>query len=461
MTDNIQYKHKWWVLFAVSFAVLLINVEITAVNLIIAPLSRSLHISLANSQWVITAYLLTFSGLVVACGRLGDIIGHKKMLITGVVIFIVASLIGGFAHNAWEIITCRILQGISAAVMWPSTTAIAFKAFPKHQKGVAVGALISVTGFSVSIGPTLGGYFATALSWRWVFLFNVPIGLIIIVLSWLLVKDWHERTKETFDIIGLILLGITLVSLVFAIDLFGHFQKSKFLILGLIALSAIVLLLFIKFEKAIKHPLLNMNIFKNIQFTTGCIARAMLVSVLYPFLFIMGLYLQTIFGFSTLKAGLIFLPMTLCMGFLSPAGGKLVDKIGPKIPATIGLIFFITGLISISLIDAHTPLYNLFVIFAVIGVGYSLATPAFLTATMKAVPEKQAGIASAIFFMLSIFGGLIGVTVAGVVLGYYHQLFGAKGLMHTLPMLMWFSVGACIISLVLTHVRQIQKRENI
>ncbi|MCP4395549.1 MAG: MFS transporter [Alphaproteobacteria bacterium] len=454
MVDNTLYKHKWWVLFAVSFAVFLVNVEMTAVNLVIAPLAASLHISLANSHWVISAYLFTFCGLVVACGRLADMIGHKKMLIAGVIIFIIASLIGGLAHSTWEIITSRILQGIGAAVMWPSTTAIAFKAFPKHQKGMAVGAIISVTGFAVSIGPTLGGYFATALSWRWVFLFNVPIGLIIAVLSRFLVKESHERTKETFDIIGLILLGIVLSSLVFSVDLCANFQKNKFLILGLLVLSAIALPLFVRFEKNIKHPLLNMDICKNIQFSTGCIARAMLVSVLYPFLFIMGLYLQTIYGFSTLKAGLTFLPMTLCMGFLSPAGGKLVDKIGSKIPATIGLILFIAGLISLSLINIHTPLDKLFIIFATLGVGYSLATPAFLTATMKAVPAKQAGIASAIFFMLSIFGGLIGVTIAGVLLDYYHQLFGVKALMHTLPILMWISVGVCIISLLITHLRQ-------
>jgi len=450
MSNETRYKHKWWILFAVSFAVLLINVEITAVNLIIAPLATSLHISLANSPWIISAYLLAFSGLVIAGGKLGDIIGHKKMLMIGVTIFTIASLIGGFAQTMWAVIISRILQGMGAAVMWPSTTAIAFKAFPKHQKGMAIGAIISVTGFAISIGPMLGGYFATVFSWRWVFLFNVPIGLLILVLSWFLVKDFHEKTREKFDLVGTILLGIGLVALVFAIDLCDRLQSSKFFILGLIVLSVVALYLFVKAEKNIKHPLLNINILKNIQFITGCVARALLVSVLYPFLFIMGLYLQNIVGFSSLKAGIIFLPMTLCMGFLSPFGGKIVDRIGPKIPATIGLIAFIVGLIAISLTNTHTPLYQLYVMFAMIGIGYSLATPAYMAASMNAVPEEQTGLASAIFFMLSILGGLIGVTIAGVILGYYHQLFGNNSLIHTLPMLMWISVGACIISLALT-----------
>ena len=366
-----------------------------------------------QTQWSVSLYLLAFVSLIITSGRFGDLIGRRSTLIVGLIIFTFGSLLGGLAHNAIEILLGRVLQGFGSAIMWPNTTALVFTSAGENKKAFAMGVLMGVAGLAMSFGPPLAGFLSTVLNWRWFFLFNVPIGLAILIYISFFVDIPNKKTEGSIDYKGLIVLTTAIILLVFGIN---EFAKNVVLFLIMLSMAAVLIYIFYRIEVKIKHPLIDISLFKNSYFVLGCSIRWLVNFSYYILLFIMGLYLHTVLKYTTFQAGALLLPMTILIGLISPFGGKLIDQIGAKKPVMICLIlFFISYLSFIILNICHTTLLIL-ALFILPGICFGVISSGLMVIAMRSVPEEKAGVASGIFYMMSVFGSLVGVTLSGLIL---------------------------------------------
>ncbi len=323
----INSKKLNLILVSMSFIILMVNIEYTGIAILIPPITKTLHFSISQTQWIASIYLLTFSALIIIAGRIGDIYNSRYVVSVGLVIFSLGSLLGGLAQVPWEMLTARALQGIGAALMWPNVTAIAFNSAPAEKKAFAISIVTSVIGFSMAIGPFLAGYFAQVLSWRWFFLLNVPLGIAILIhLLFFIPKEQQPRQPHTLDILGLIVLILFLVSLIIGIDSIKDIVANKVLICSLFIFAVILLSALIYIENRAQEPLLSLYLFKNHHFLIGCLTRSLTNFSFYIFIFITGLYLHLALGFLSLSSGIIFLPMTLIIGTFSLLSGKIIAK---------------------------------------------------------------------------------------------------------------------------------------
>src|SRR6266481_26682 len=281
-------NRKWWTLVAVSFGLFMIMLDNTVVNVALPSIERDLHISIAQLEWIVTAYALTFAALLITGGKLGDMFGRRRMFIVGLVVFTLSSLACGFAPNAGFLIGARAVQGIGAALMNPATLAIITATFPPKQRGQAIGIWAGVSAMALAIGPLAGGLIVDNINWNWIFFVNVPVGILGIVVAKFFIDESRDTSHEqSIDFPGLVTSGTGLFALSYALIEGNAKGWSSAEILGLFA------------------------------------AAAMLVSLgMFGVFFFVSLYIQNILGYSPTKAGAAFLPMTILIILLAPIAGK-------------------------------------------------------------------------------------------------------------------------------------------
>jgi len=446
--------NKWWILTASAMMVLLTSIDGSAVFLILAPLSVQLHVPLATLHWVLNSYLLIFTACIIAGGRLGDIFGQRRILIIGVLLFVIASLMAVVAQNVLTIFFARLIQGVGAALISPNAMAIIYIAFPEEQKGIASGIMTSVIGGGISIGPFVGGLLATLYSWRLVFFINIPIGIIALILIGLFVKyqiAGRESIKR-LDLPGVILLGLALFSLIAAIDVVDNLPAKLIWFISLLAATSIFSLLFYYVEKRASNPLIKVKLLKNRIITYGCLIRLLFNLPIMVLFFIITLYLQRALGYTPLQTGIMTLPLPLMMVFLAPYAGKMVDKMGHNIPFVIGMSCFLIAFLGFAEVGKHPSVF-LFIIFAALaGVGLGFGRPALVTTVMKAVPKSELGLVSSTFNMMNNLGGVIGIAVTGVILGFFASYSPKQALLYALPITMWMCVGVIFLVIILIFV---------
>jgi EmrB/QacA subfamily drug resistance transporter len=409
-------------LISMSLAIFMFCIEYTGIVTIMPTITQSLQLNATDIQWCMLGYLLSFAVLIIISGKLGDLYGNRLILVIGLVCFTLASAFAGMAIDAWQIILARILQGLGAALMWPNTTAIAFKSASKQQKALTIGIITSVVGFAMAAGPLLAGILTHFSNWRLFFFINIPIATLTIAMTLAYTEKDKSNNHTALNFFNAFLLGSGILFLMLGIALFKSISIALIIPIVSIILGLVLLIKYLISERTSDNPLLSAALLNNKFFIVGCAVRATTNAGFYVFMFIISFYLHLIYKYTPVEVGIIFLPMTLMIGFASPIGGKLVNRFGERLTISLGLALFILTYIIFTILT-QVSLHSLpwiFLLFTLPGMSYGLSSPGLLTLTMRHTPEENSGIASGFFYMFSVLGSSFGIAIATIILNMNH-----------------------------------------
>ena len=398
---NQAKSNQLWVMIALVVTILMINIDFTVVNLALVSIAEDLHIDLDSVQWLLSGYVLAWSALVVPSGKLGDILGMRRIFLYGVILFSVASLFAGVANSEWLIVTSRVVQGVGGAMIIPGAYGLIATAFPPEKQGTAMGMLCSGSAVGLALGPTLGGFIIHALSWRWIFYINIPLGVFVV---WVCYKKLSKEiddlaSKSKFDCFGSCILAISLVGLMYSLSQVQAWGATSPLFLSTLIGSIALFLIFMFMQFGKESPLVDFKMFTNKGFISCVLLCTALEWCFVVGLFVMGFYLQNIKGFSVLKSGVILLAMTIIYGALSPMGGRMMDTVGARKPVIIGLVFTIAAGVLWTFLNAESSLWFIILALFTYGIGIGFAFPPLFTLIMKVVKEDEIGMATSLNMM--------------------------------------------------------------
>jgi EmrB/QacA subfamily drug resistance transporter len=415
--------NPWVVLIVVSLGFFMTLLDLTIVNIAIPNMILKLHASLDDVLWVINAYALVLAVLLITCGRLGDLLGQRTMFFAGVALFTVASAACGIAPSPGWLIAFRAVQGLGAAMLMPQSLAILTMVFPPDRRGAAFGIWGAVAGVATIAGPTLGGLLVTAFDWRYIFFINVPIGVVVLILTAMRIPDLRTGQRHRFDVTGIALASLSLLAICYALVEGQKYNwgtiTSVVSIPLLFAVGAVLLGLFLyqQARRQDREPLVPFALFRDRNYAlmnvvTGFIAIGML-GIFLPF----TIYLQSVLGFSALKAGLTMAPASLISMFVAPAAGRMSDRIGGKYILIVGLVLFAGGMGAIAFVaQANSAWYDFVAPQVVAGVGIGCTFAPMITVAMRNVSPALAGAASGVFNTNRQVGTVIGTAGVGALL---------------------------------------------
>ena len=389
-------ERKWWTLVAVCVAIFMLLLDITIVNVALPPIERSLHASFSDLQWVIDAYALTLATCVLTAGSAGDLFGRKRTFVIGIVLFTVASTFCGLANGPLFLILARAVQGIGGSIMFATSLALLSQEFHGRERGTAFGIWGATTGAAVAIGPLAGGMLTTWLSWRWIFLVNVPIGIAAVVISVMKLRESKDPESGSIDPLGLVLLTGGVFCLVFALIEGNRRGWTSGFIIGFFVASAALLAGFVWQQLHRTRPMLDFRLFRKPSFTAAQVAAFTLSSSIFAMFLYLTLYLQNVLGYSPLQAGLRFLPLSVLAFAAAPVSGKLSAVVPVRFLMGGGLALVAVSLGLMGGLSETSGWMALLPGFLVAGVGIGLTNPALATTAVSTVPRAQAGVGSGI-----------------------------------------------------------------
>ena len=409
-----EENRRWWALAAMCFALFMIMLDNTVVNVALPSIQRSLDASTSTLEWTVNAYTLTFAVLLVTGGRLGDLFGRRKLFLTGVIIFAVSSAAIGFSPSDIWLVVWRAVQGAGAALMMPATLSIITNAFPPQERGKAIGTWAGVSAMALAIGPVVGGFLVESVSWQSIFFLNVPVAVGAVVITLFAVRESRDETVErTVDIPGVITLTIGLAALVLALVEGNEWHWGSGRELGLFAIAALGLTSFVVVEHRRRVPMVDFGFFRSRTFLGANIVAFIVSFAMLAMFFFMALYMQNIQHYSPLQAGIRFLPATMMIIVVAPFAGRLADRVGPRPLITAGLLAVSGALFWQSGITVSSGYGALLPGFILMGLGMGFVMSPMSLAAMNSVDRTKAGVASGILSMNRMVGGTFGVAVLG------------------------------------------------
>lgn len=419
--------NPWAILITLSLGFFMTLLDLTIVNIAIPNMVDKLHASLDQILWIVNAYTLALAVLLITAGRLGDLRGKKALFIGGLAVFTMASLACGLAQDPMQLIVFRAVQGVGAALLLPQTLSLIVDTFPAEKRGVALGVWGAVAGVSGIAGPTLGGLLVSEFDWRWIFFVNVPIGILVLFMAVPILPGAQHVVKHRFDITGVLLASASLFCISFAL-IEGQRYSWNTWIWAMIGAAAVLMAIFLMYQRSQQdnEPLVPFTLFKDRNFSimnfVGIAVAFGIVGLLLP----MTIYLQSVLGFSALRAGLVQVPMALgAMGMAGPAG-ILADKIGGKFILMGGLVAYAVGVLwIIAIADVHTSWTAFLAPFLIIGMGLGCTFTPMATEVMRNVPLQLSGAASGVNNALRQVGSVLAGAVIGGVL--QNQLASSLG----------------------------------
>ncbi|HZU13288.1 MAG TPA: DHA2 family efflux MFS transporter permease subunit [Chloroflexota bacterium] len=429
--------NAWIILLVLTLGFFMILLDTTIVNVAIPSIIDGLHAGLDQILWVLNAYILVYAVLLITAGRLGDMYGPRRMFITGLVIFTLASAACGVAGSPNQLILFRIIQAIGGALLTPQSLSIITSIFPPERRGAAFGVWGAVAGVAAVAGPTLGGFLTTTYSWRAIFYVNVPIGIVAVLLAYLVMPELTNHRRHRLDIPGMVLASAGLFLLVFGLiegqrynwgpvltwgaHSLGPLVVSPVSIATILLASVILLAIFIVDESHAEEPLLPLSLFRDRNFSLANVVSALVAFGMLGLFLPFTIFLQSVLGLDAEHAGFVMVPMSLTSMVLAPISGRLTDKVNGKYLLAAGLVFFSVGMLLVIALASLTSTGTTFtpaLIVAGIGMGFTFAP--MVTMAMRNIPPARAGAASGFINTIRQVGGAFGSAVVGAIL--QHQL---------------------------------------
>ncbi|MBN1188501.1 MAG: MFS transporter [Dehalococcoidales bacterium] len=415
-TKNTGSK-KWWVLGVISFALFMILLDVTIVNIALPHIMTSLNISLSSVEWVINVYVLVFAALLLTLGKLGDIFGRRLMFLIGLALFTLSSVACSFSPNFTFLVVSRGIQAVGGAAMMPATLSLLNVEFSRKQRGLALGIWGAVAGAANALGPIIGGALVDAYDWRYIFLINIPIGIIAFIGTLLIVRESRDSgTDRRIDIPGVLVISTALFCLTFALVEGQSYGWTSGTIIGLFAAAAAGLLVFIFIELKSASPLAQLRLFRDRTFAAGNFVGLVINFGLIGVIFLLVLYLQIVLGFSAIKAGLSILPLPLAIILVAPFAGRLTDKIGGRWILFFGTLISAAGVYLMSDLSRVSGWQELLLPLAVTGVGMGMVMAPVTTVIMAATPVRESGMGAGILSTTRQIGSVMGISVLGAIL---------------------------------------------
>jgi EmrB/QacA subfamily drug resistance transporter len=415
-TSAVKSPNRQAALLVTTIGAFLTTFMGSAIAIALPAIGDELKMDAILLGWVATAYLLSATMLLVPIGRIADIYGRKRIFTYGIFTYTVTSLLLAISNSATMLISLRVLQGLGGAMIFSTAIAILTSVFPPKERGRVLGINAAVVYGGLSIGPFAGGLLTHYLGWRSVFWINVPLSLLIIALIfWKLRGEWAEAKGEKFDIAGSIIYSLMLLAIMYGLTILPQISGAALILAGALGIIA-----FIKWENRVKHPVLDISLFRhNTVFALSNLAALMSFSATFAVAFLLSLYLQYIKGLTPETAGLVLLAAPLMQAIFAPFAGRLSDKIEPRTIASAGMGFTVIGLIFFIFLDKTTSLWFIIAGLMILGSALAFFSTPNTNAVMGSVDKKSYGVASAVLSTMRQTGMLLSMGMVMLIFAIY------------------------------------------
>ena len=426
ITDEDLHRRRWQLLALTAVGAFMWPLDGSIVSVALPVMGPDLHLSFTAAVWVSAAFLLTTAVLLIPAGRLADQRGRVRYYLLGIAIFTVASLLCAVSMSGSWLIVSRIIQGGGAALMGATSAAIVTAVFPPNERGRALGINVMAVYIGLTVGPPLGGFIADSIGWRWIFLINIPIGIVVLLVGWfMLPRSERQEGAPRLDVAGSVLLGVFLVCLLVPLTFSPEWGWDSPSTIGLLLVSAAAFVAFVITERRVESPILDLDlVLKNRLFAAANTAALLNYMALYGIGLLTAIYLELVQDSSASLTGWLLLSMPLLMAVLSPFSGRLSDRIGSRVLATGGMVAIAAGMVLLALTPEAAPLWRVALCLGVVGLGMAAFSAPNTSAVMGSVRRDQLSQASAFLSTMRTSGQALSVALLG---GIAASQLGAVG----------------------------------
>ncbi|HLN56745.1 MAG TPA: DHA2 family efflux MFS transporter permease subunit [Bacteroidales bacterium] len=432
-------KYKWFLLGNIMIGTFMAVLDATIVNVGLPKIMASFGVGLDKIEWVITAYMLAMAVMLPTSGWMADRFGYKKIYFTGLFLFTFGSMLCGISRDEDMLIVSRVIQGLGAGTIQPLGMAIITREFPVHQRGVALGFWAIAAAASVSFGPLIGGFLIDRFSWPLIFDVNIPVGLIAMLFTIIIQREYKSHKIRKFDLVGFISVTIFLPLTLYVLSEGNAATNSQGWhspqILAFAAIALIALAVFLTTEFVVKEPLLDLRLLRSHNFGMSNIILLIFSIGMFGSTFLLPVYLQNSLGYSAFQAGSVFLPVGIIQGIVAPISGRISDRINAKIPILLGVILLAFSFFLNSKMSWMTELPAIMVSLYIRGIGMGLIFTALSTISLLDIPREKMAQASAISNSIRQLGGSLGVAILATLLTtrviYHNQIFSSQVNQHS------------------------------
>lgn len=396
-------------------SLLIVGMDNTIVNVALPALRTDLSASLSGLQWTIDAYTVVLASGLVLAGSTADRLGRRRVFQTGLVTFVLGSLLCSLAPSLDWLVAARVLQAVGGCMLNPVAMSIVTNTFTDpRERAQAIGVWGGTVGLSLGLGPVVGGALVDSIGWRSVFWINIPLGLAACVLAALVVPESRAPHARRLDLVGQLLVVAVLAGLTYGIIDFPSGGRAPAVAIGV---AVVALLAFVPYELRRREPLIELAFFRSAPFAGATVIAVCAFGAYSGFLFLNTLYLQDARGMTPLAAGLATLPLAVMTVVCAPLSGRWVGRAGPRVPLLVAGAFLAAGAAMMTRLDASTPLPLVLAVYAVFGLGFSVVNPPITNTAVSGMPRTQAGVASALASTSRQVGASLGVALVGAVVG--------------------------------------------
>jgi len=411
-------RRRWWILAAVSLATFMTYLDNNVTNVAIPTIQRNLHLSIAGLEWVVSSYILVFASLLLFGGRMADLFGRRRLFMTGLAVFTISSLAAGLAGSGAELIGARLVQGLGAALLVPTTLTIIMATFDDAKERTrAIATWTAIGAMGLAFGPLIGGVISQHARWGWIFFINVPIGVVTFALAAATMQESRDTSAaRRLDLPGLTSSALALFALTYAL-IEGHDKGwTSALIMSAFGVAAVAAAAFVWIESRAQHPMVAVSLFRSRVYGGGTTVMMLWAFGILGIYFFTSIYLQTILGFSPTMAGLAFVPMAVALAAFASLAPLVAPRIGTHRTVAMGTAVMGVGLYLVSRLGGGATFAGLMPGFLLFGAGAGLMNVPLTNAVLNSMPPERSGIASALLNASREVAGLLGIIVIGAVL---------------------------------------------
>jgi EmrB/QacA subfamily drug resistance transporter len=421
---NVDYSRKWHVMTATGLGIFLGTIDSSIVNVALPTMAKDLDTTFAAVQWVVIAYLLTLATLTLGVGRLGDMLGKKRIYTLGFAVFTLGSVLCGLAPGIGWLIGSRVVQAVGASMIFALGMAIITQAFPPSERGRALGISGALVSIGIVIGPSLGGLIVDQWSWRWIFIVNLPIGIIGTAAAHRFVPDVPPPGGQRFDFKGAGVFLVALLTFMLGLSLAQSRGFGSGAVLALLVVGIVSIVAFVVIERSVPQPMLDLALFQNRLLTINLLTGWMTFFAIAGLFILAPFYLENVLGASPRQVGLLIAPAPLLLGISAPISGSVSDRIGPRRVLVFGLAILVGAYLAMQLLRADSPMWMIMLVMAPAGLGMGIFQSPNNSAVMGSASAERLGVTSAMLTTTRNTGQLTGIAVLGAVwalrVSYHH-----------------------------------------